>query len=62
MDEKGQQQDPIVWRDSMSDGSIAVRNFHYSLKEMREDELKAWSSDFDKVVEKNLNVFIDYPT
>jgi len=46
----------------MSDGSIAVRNFHYSLKEMREDELKAWSPDFDKVVEKNLNVFIDYPT
>ena len=50
---------PVVWRDSLADEMIAVRNYSYDVKELLNAELKDAKFDFDKVVTANINHFPD---
>lgn len=52
----------VVWRVTLLDGYIAVRNYSYDVREKKADQLKDWKTEFDKVVSINLNPYIDYPT
>ena len=50
---------PSLWRDTMSDGLIAVRNFSHQVQEMKQADLKEEKYDFDKVVTLELTRFTD---
>jgi hypothetical protein len=43
----------------MADSYVATRNFSYDLKEKKQDELKDWSHEFDKIVTSNINNVVD---
>jgi hypothetical protein len=46
----------------MGDGSIAVRNFNYEVKEVDQSQLKDAKFDFDKIVTSDINRFLEtYP-
>ena len=49
----------VVWRDTLGDDMVAVRNFSCDIKEQTAVELKDWKVDFDKVVTANINHFPD---
>lgn len=46
----------------MEDGSVAVCNFSYEVKEKESKDLKDWRADFDKITTTNINLYVDYPT
>ena len=50
----------FIWRDTLDDGYIGVRNFSHGVKEKTQAQLKDWKTDFDKVVTNNITTFIDH--
>jgi hypothetical protein len=50
----------FIWRDTLDDGYIGVRNFSHGVKEKTQAQLKDWKTDFDKVVTNNISTFIDH--
>lgn len=46
----------------MEDGSVAVSNYSYEVKEKMTKDLKDWRADFDKIITSNINLYVDYPT
>lgn len=54
--------EPLLWRDSVKDGYIAVRNYSIDAKELSSEQLKNVIFDFDKIVTQNINPFVNFPT
>jgi hypothetical protein len=48
-----------VWRDTLSDGYIAVRSYQNEVLELEQKELTDHRFDFDKIVSDNLNVQLE---
>jgi hypothetical protein len=50
----------FVWRETMDEGFIGARNYSRDVKENGQEQLKEWKTDFEKVVTKSINTFIDH--
>jgi hypothetical protein len=51
-----------VWRDTLGEGFIGVRNYSHDMKEYASEDgmLKKWETEFDKVITNNITGFIDH--
>ena len=45
----------LIWRDTMEDNFVAVRNFNNDVQELAEKDLKDVKFDFDKIVTLDIN-------